>query len=163
MNVRIVGLDRLTRRISSIRASLPQKKRRFLEELAKVGIDTATVTFASAQYDGDNDVVVNPSPEWVDENRLFVTASGDALLFIEFGSGVGGYGHPLAQGLGFGPGTWSDDESKGGKHHWQNPNGWYYQHGRKSHGNPPARGMYEASKEMQQRVIEIAREVFCGD
>jgi len=88
-----------------------------------------------------------------------IYAEGEAVAFIEFGSGArDGYGHPKAGELGFGPSTWSLSEE--GKGHWDNPDGWYYEHGKKSHGNPPAMAMYDAVQAMTAEITTIAREVF---
>ena len=59
-------------------------------------------------------------------------------------------------------GTWSTDESLGGKGHWDDPNGWYYKHGEKSHGNPPAMAMVSARDTMVEELTTIAREVFAS-
>lgn len=141
--------------------SLNGKIKIFVERLGSLGVNTAAIKFRAAKYDGDNDV--NVSAEWIGDTSLRVVASGEAVLFIEFGSGLGGYGHPQAKEFGYGPGTYSDDESIGGKGHWTDPEGWYYRHGEKSHGNPPARAMYDAGKEMRLQIVQIAREVFAND
>ena len=92
-----------------------------------------------------------------------IYAKGKAIAFIEFGSGAAmGYGHPDAGKHGLGPGTWSMDESLGGKGHWDDPNGWYYKHGEKSHGNPPAMAMVAARDAMVEELTTIAREVFAS-
>lgn len=148
--------------LKQYRDNMNGKIHTLLERLAQIGVDTADTRFKTAQYDGDNDVTVT-GPEWVGENKLVIRASGKSVLFIEFGSGLPGYGHPKAQDLGYGPGTYSDSEALGGKHHWDDPKGWFYKHDERSHGNPPARAMYDAGKEMRERVAEIAREVFRDD
>lgn len=133
-----------------------QKESELITKLAERGKDVASIKFASAQYDGTNDVSVR-----VDSTGsvAVIYAEGEAVAFIEFGSGAAmGYGHPTAGEHGFGPGTWSTGES--GKGHWDNPNGWYYKHGEKSHGNPPAMAMYDAVQTMTAEITTIAREVF---
>lgn len=127
-------------------------------KLAEHGKKVASVKFASAMYDGTNDVSVR-----VDSTGsvAVIYAEGTAVAFIEFGSGAAmGSGHPKASEHGFGPGTWSTDESLGGKGHWDNPHGWYYKHGEKSRGNPPAMAMYDAVQAMTTEITTIAREVF---
>lgn len=158
--IQINGIDAVIRRLENYANNLETKKRTFLERLAEIGVSVADTTFRSAEYDGDNDVKVAPQ-EWIDDNTIAVQASGTTVLFIEFGSGLIGYGHEWGEGLGYVPGSWSDSEM--GKGHWADPNGWYYKHGEKSHGNPPARAMYEASKEMRRQMLDIAREVFAND
>lgn len=154
--IQVDGLDAVIRRLENLVDSLETKKKDFLQRLADIGVDTAKIHFSNASYDGDRTVDVDPA--WIDDNTIVVQASGKSVLFIEFGSGLIGYGHELAEQFGYGPGTWSDSEQ--GKGHWADPKGWYYEHGKKSYGNPPARAMYEASKEMRRQMLDIAREVF---
>ena len=103
---------------------------------------------------------MNVTIEQRGENACAVVATGEATLFIEFGSGyMMGYGHPEPQG--YGPGTWSDGPN--GKGHWDDPNGWYLpkeKGGGKSYGNPPAGAMYSAVKEIELEFERVAREVF---
>ena len=123
------------------------------EKLAQIGEVRARLDYSGAIYDGTNDVSVRVEPTGTGYR---VVASGNAVLFIEFGSGTIGYGHP-EPGI-YGPGTWSDGSS--GKKHWQDPGGWYYAHGKKSIGNPPAAAMYHAEQEVRQRIQEVVSEVF---
>ena len=135
-----------------------RKESELITKLAERGKSVASVKFAGAQYDGINDVSVR-----VDNTGsvAVIYAEGKAVAFIEFGSGASmGYGHPTAGEHGLGPGTWSMDESLGGKGHWDDPNGWYYKHGKKSHGNPPAMAMVSARDTMVEELVQIAREVF---
>lgn len=135
---------------------LKRKESELVTKLAERGKTVASVKFASAKYDGANDVSVR-----VDSTGsvAVIYAEGSAVAFIEFGSGASeGYGHPLAGEHGFGPGTWSMGES--GKGHWDNLKGWYYAHGKKSHGNPPAQAMLSARDTMVEEITTIAREVF---
>lgn len=137
---------------------IERKESELITKLAERGKSVASIKFASATYDGVNDVSVR-----VDSTGsvAVIYAEGEAVAFIEFGSGAKmGYGHPTAAQHGLGPGTWSTDESLGGKGHWDNPKGWYYKHGEKSHGNPPAMAMYDAVQTMTAEITTIAREVF---
>lgn len=134
-----------------------KKETELRTRLAEIGADKAKIIFSGAAYDGNNDISVTFS----DNGQVAtITASGKALLFIEFGSGLIGYGHPDPGE--YGPGTWSDNPDKGGKGHWDNPDGWYYKHGEKSKGNPPAMGMYQAVNEIAENITRIAREVFAN-
>lgn len=49
-----------------------------------------------------------------------LTVGSKAILFLEFGAGLIGYGHPRASEFGFGPGTYP------GNGNWDNPGGWWY-------------------------------------
>ena len=147
------SVSRATRRLDEYYADLSRKADELCRRLAELGATRATVDFSNAIYDGTNDVSVAVEPI---AHGYRVRASGNAVLFIEFGSGTIGYGHPEPEG--YGPGTWSDGPN--GRGHWQDPNGWYYAHGQKSMGNPPAAAMYHAQREVQDAVQRIADEVF---
>lgn len=129
----------------------------FLERLATIGAQVASHEFATAVYNGVNDVVV--SVMRVSETRWELVANGKAVLFIEYGSGIKyGYGHPDPSI--FGPSTWSESVGKG---HWNDPKGWFWREGGELHhsyGNPPARAMYDATKEIELSIEEVARDVF---
>ena len=155
------NVDNVILQLKRYKNDLNAKIRLFIERLGQIGVNTAQIMYHTAVYDGDKDVEV--SAEWTSDTALRVAASGKSVLFIEFGSGLGGYGHPQASQFGYGPGTYSDNEALGGKHHWADPNGWYYRHGEKSHGNPPSRAMYDAGKEMRERIMQTAKEVFAHD
>lgn len=169
MQIKITGLDRVMKRIQDYRKSLEERQKQLLAELAKIGVDIASARFSTAQYDGENDVQVSPVPEWVGDNRLFLTASGKAVTFIEFGTGVHYVEqHPNAAALGMVRGTYG--QGKGAQDSW----GYYGEPGTNgrvvretdkgpvvvTHGNPPARAMYDAAKEMRSKIVDIAREVY---
>ena len=161
--IRINGISEATieaasRELHRYAEWMERKEAELVTKLAERGKAVASVKFASAKYDGTNDVSVR-----VDSTGsvAVIYAEGQAVAFIEFGSGAKeGYGHPQADQHGLGPGTWSMSEELGGKGHWDDPNGWYYKHGEKSHGNPPAMAMYDAVQAMTAEITTIAREVF---
>ena len=169
MEIKVTGLDSLIKRLTSYQKSLEEKQRRLLEKLVKVGIDVASAKFQTAQYDGENDVVVNRQPEWVGDNKLFLTATGNAITFIEFGTGIHyAEQHPKAAALGAIRGAYG--QGKGSHDSWgyygtPGTNGQVVKESDKgtvvlTHGNPPARAMYDSAKEMRNQVVTIAREVF---
>ena len=152
------AIDSAVREVRRYAEWVARKEAELITKLAEHGKNVASVKFAAATYDGTNDVSVR-----VDSTGsvAVIYASGTAVAFIEFGSGAAmGYGHPMAGEHGLGPGTWSTDESLGGKGHWDDPNGWYYKHGEKSHGNPPAMAMYDAVQAMTAEITTIAKGVF---
>ena len=121
--------------------------------LAELGADVARIQFSGATYDGVNDVTVR-----VDDTGsvAVIYAEGEAVAFIEFGSGAKyGYGHPKAEELGMGPGTYPDNSG-----HWDNEKGWWYEHDEHSYGNPPAMAMYNAAQRIREEISTIAKEVF---
>ena len=83
------------------RIRFEEQVRQFLEELAAIGIQDAAANFSEAEYDGTNDVKVDPEPQWVDDHTLRIRAKGESILFIEFGTGVyNPVKHPKADELG---------------------------------------------------------------
>ena len=133
-----------------------EKEKLLRERLAQLGVSIADIEFKQAVYDGTNDVSVHFEDNG---NKATIFAEGAAVLFIEFGSGDRyGHGHPDAGKFGYGPGTWSDGPN--GKGHWDDPNGWYFKHGKRSFGNPPAMAMLHARDAIVEQITAIAREVF---
>ena len=135
---------------------LDRKAKEICRQLAYIGEFRARVGFARAIYDGNNDVSV--SVEQI-ENGYRVDANGQAVLFIEYGSGAIGYGYPGETD--YGPSTWS--EGPQGKRHWNDPKGWWYAHDRHSYGNPPAAAMYDAEQEIRRNIEQVCREVLGSD
>lgn len=146
------------------RKSIPYKVKRFLNYLSELGIQTAKLKFDTAQYDGVNDVVVEPV-KWVSDTKLQIVASGTTILFIEFGTGITyTEQHPQAGEFGFVRGGYG--KGMGKRRGWAykgetGTNGALLDNGLVlTHGNPPARAMYGASKIMKAKIREIAKEVF---
>ena len=150
-----------TNEIAEYLADLQMKANTICERLASIGAVRASLGFSRAIYQGVNDVQVSVEP--IDYGYA-IHARGNAVLFIEFGSGAAyGYGHPEPGE--YGPGTYP------GKGHWDDPNGWWFpndsvaaQSGSDryvhSYGNPPAAAMYDAQQEVIRRIEEVANEVF---
>ena len=144
------SVSRETRRLDEYFADLIEKANTVCERLATIGAVRASLDFSRAIYNGTNDVAVTVEPI---DNGYAIHATGNAVLFIEFGSGASyGYGHPEPEG--YGPGTYP------GKGHWDDPNGWWYGSHEHSYGNPPAAAMYHAKQDVLQEVQRIADEVF---
>lgn len=150
------SINKAIRELKQYKAWVLRKEAELRLRLASMGATVASIQFARAIYNGTNDVTVR-----VDDTGsvAVIYAEGDAVAFIEFGAGAAyGYGHPQAGELGMGPGTYPD-----GKGHWNDPDGWYYAHGKHSYGNPPAQAMYLAVQRMTEELTNIAREVFGSD
>ena len=144
------SVSRAQRRFDEYVADLIEKANTVCERLATIGAVRASLDFSRAIYNGTNDVAVTVEPI---DNGYALHATGNAVLFIEFGSGASyGYGHPEPEG--YGPGTYP------GKGHWDDPNGWWYGDHEHSYGNPPAAAMYHAKQDVLQEVQRIADEVF---
>lgn len=144
------------------RKGVKEKADHLTNRLALIGLRIADAVYNSAftEYDGKNDVIVKVEKT---EKGYKVIASGQAVLFLEFGSGATlGYGHPYASGYGMGPSTWSLGPQ--GKGHWDNPNGWWFtnEEGESVHtmGNAPAKAMFQAEQEIIRSIKTIVEEVF---
>lgn len=133
------------------------KETEFVRRLKEIGVSVATAGFATADYDGVNDVLV---AETQNGSRAAVIAYGETVGFIEFGTGVRNPEWDNS-GMDYTPpkhGTY-------GKGRGKQPHGWYFkQHegaaARHTYGNPPAEAMRTARDKMVESVIQIAREVW---
>ena len=147
------SIDNAIREVRNYKAWVLQKENELRVRLAAVGATVASIQFSRAIYSGTNDVSVR-----VDNTGsvAVIYAEGEAVAFIEFGSGDRyGHGHPQAGEFGMGPGTYPD-----GKGYWNNPKGWWYGHSQHTYGNPPAMAMYQAVQAMTEQITTIAKEVF---
>lgn len=160
--------------IEEYEKSLDQKLHTLMSKLAEIGIESATVGFAHAVYDGDNNVSVDQTPKWIGKNKLVISASGSAITFIEFGAGVFNPGvHPKAAAMGMIRGAYGKGQGKHkswvyiGDPSGAKAGGKVIKKGSKTKirtfGNNPNRSMYTAGKAMREDIVKIAREVFKSD
>lgn len=163
----IPAYDSLIRKIEDLGNWQSDRAIVFVDRLAQEGMEIASIKFSQAVYDGTNDVSVTVEPRG--NNVRAVVATGGATLFIEFGTGVT-YpdDHPEAEELGMKRGEYGQGHGK--QHSW----GYYGDPGTNgvlkekknggfvviTHGNPANMPMYETVKELQDRLTEIAKEVF---
>lgn len=167
ISIKISGIDELKKKIEARKNNFANKGQIFLQKLAEAGLTVAQAQFRTAQYDGVNDVVVKV--EVLDKNRVAVVANGQAVAFIEFGTGISyPKEHPKAQQMGAVRGSFG--QGKGNNESWT----YYGETGTdgvairdsdkgtvvRTKGNPPARAMYYASQEMIGKITQIAEEVF---
>lgn len=163
----IPAYDSLIRKIEDLGNWQSDRAIVFADRLAQEGMEIASIKFSQAVYDGTNDVSVAVEPRG--NNVRAVVATGGATLFIEFGTGVT-YpdDHPEAEEFGMKRGEYGQGHGK--QHSW----GYYGDPGTNgvlkekknggfvviTHGNPANMPMYETVKELQDRLTEIAKEVF---
>ena len=160
----IPAYDSLIRKIEDLGNWQSDRAIVFADRLAQEGMEIASIKFSQAVYDGTNDVSVTVEPRG--NNVRAVVATGGATLFIEFGTGVT-YpdDHPEAGELGMKRGEYGQGHGK--QHSW----GYYGDPGtngvlkEKKNGGfvvitPANMPMYETVKELQDRLTEIAKEVF---
>lgn len=160
ISIRIDGINNAIDRLERMRDDLRKKADLIARRLAEEGMDVASVIFQSAQYAGDNDVVVTVED---DGKHARVIASGKSVLFIEFGTGISFPEHE--SGL-FAHGEY-------GKKRGANPKGWLYKGSQgtsgvpsyvapglyHTYGNPPAEAMWTAKEHIASIVEKVAREV----
>ena len=153
----VSGINEVIKQLRVYRNSLDAKMDKLLEELAKIGVQEASVRFTTAMYDGVNDSSV--SLETI-SNGYAIVAEGHAVAFIEFGAGVyhnsgEPYPDPRPEGI-VGIGGYGKGHGKRQAWGFTNDSGELVI----THGNPAAMPMWYASEEMRSKILKIAKEVF---
>jgi len=133
------------------------KEAEFIRRLMDIGVSVAETGFSLADYDGINDVLI---AETQNGPRAAIIAYGEAVGFIEFGTGVKFREYDSSSTEFTPPPHGSYGKGKGA-----NPKGWYYTPnegaaGHHTYGNIPAEAMLTARDVMVERVVRIAREVW---
>lgn len=163
MEVRVSGVDKVVKQLERYKKKLQDKQKMLIQKLAELGVQVADSGFARVSVDGKKDIQPGQVLWGKDDSTAYVVVTGETVLIVEFGAGITmGYWHPLAQEMGYGPGSWSDDPALNGKGLWDRPGGWKYPGSGKNRslGNKPAKAMYEASQRIRSEVSKAAREVF---
>lgn len=129
----------------------------YLNGMWQVGHDQAQADYDMAvTLEGEpanQSTTVKEKPEW-DSDGFYLTASGEDILFLEFGTGINqDFTHPWGAQYGYTPASYSIQhygfliDPKLRHFHGQWP------HAKRLHwGQNPARGMYNASKAMQYYI-----------
>lgn len=172
MDLSVSSIDNAIKELKAFRDSLEIKKLSLLKGLGEIGVYEASLRFTTAIYDGVNDSDVSLEAT---AQGYAIVARGQAVAFIEFGSGVyhnpgEPYPGPRPDGVvgigeyGKGHGARTDDDG--------NPIPWVYKGQPGSNGlvlkngavmtrgNPAAMPMWYASEEMRSKILKIAKEVF---
>jgi len=173
LKLSVESIDQCLAELKKAEQDLDDKALEFCKKLAEIGCNSARVSFASAAYDGVNDVSVATIPT---ANGYKVVASGQAVCFIEFGSGVHYQGSspypdtPPKELAGIG----SFGKGNGSKDYWfftakagtsLTAGGAYATKGKHpnsviTNGNPANACMYNSKKDMQARITAAVKEVF---
>lgn len=140
--------------LQAIRNSLDTKAKQLSEELAKLGADVA-----SRYYGASSGITVTVIPT---EKGFTINANGSDVVFLEFGAGVTvDSSNPFAQEMPFdvSSGSWSVQD----KQQFVTWGYWYVYGDKKMDRVVPTNAMYNASKEIKERTVEIAKKVFGND
>lgn len=150
-----LSIDSAIEQLRAYRDGLPGKVLEACRRLAQSGAVEASLGFARAEYDGEKNVSI--SIEAI-PNGYAILARGETVLILEFGAGMRyGYGHPLANDFGMGPGTYPNANG-----HWDDPTGWWIPKahgGGHTYGNPPAAVMYSVSEALRKEANRVLLEV----
>lgn len=151
------SINNAIKELEAYKRWVQKKTEQLTERLAMIGAQEASIRFATAMYDGNNDVKVEV--QQIDKGWAIV-AKGEAVAFIEFGAGV--YHNPVEPYPLPRPEEISKigeyGKGKGKQRTW----GYYDEAGNLvlTHGTPAAMPMWYATQEMEQQILRIAREVF---
>ena len=165
MELSTSSIDKAIKELEKFKHDCLDKEKRMLEALANIGVREASVRFTTAMYDGINDVTVSLEKT---DNGYAIVASGQAVAFIEFGTGVyhntsEPYPNSRPDGI---VGIGEYGKGMGKRRAWfykgePGTNGEVQKNGVvKTRGNPAAMPMWYASEEMKRSILQIAREVF---
>lgn len=162
------GIDQAIRELEDYKKWLVTKTKEFLKALGEAGVEIANAKFKDATYAGTNDVSCHIEERG--DGKVAVVAIGNAVLFIEFGTGV----------------RYPDNHPEAGKHGMVRgeygyklgrlEKGWRYtgdpgnagevitkgKHAGEVHtyGNPANMSMYQTVRELEEKFEEIARRVY---
>ena len=150
------SIDAAIKQVQEYKKDFLAKEEIFVKRLAEIGVSVASTGFATADYDGENDVQVTMTHSGT---TATVIAYGETVGFIEFGTGVK-FPEWDNTGMEYTPpkhGTY-------GKGYGARPKGWFFKQGegaaQHTYGNHPAEAMRTARDVMIERVTQIAREVW---
>lgn len=151
----VASIENAINELSAYSSSLMDKGMQICNRLANVAELRVSEAYATLPYDGEKDYNVTVEPR---DNGFAVVADGYTVLLLEFGAGVTyGFGHPLADDFGMGPGTYP------GQKHAMQPQGWWLPDGGgHTYGNAPSMAMYYAGRDLRAEVETVAKEVFAS-
>ena len=171
IKIDVSGINSLCDRIHRLIDTLPNRLKLIMQRLGDMGVDIAQASFRTAQYDGTNDVTCHA--EWVSDKELDIIANGEAVAFIEFGTGVHYVDdHPKAQAMGAIRGQYGYHLGRFTEWHYpvsrgSGTNGIYIWTNRGlrilTKGNPPSYSLYNTAKQLRMEIQKVAEEVMNND
>jgi len=156
------SIDEIIKGLEDYKRSLKSKADALVKALAEAGCEAVSITYGAWPYKGSREAEV--TVEQRGPAQYAIVASGETVLILEFGAGVSysAIQHPLAEEMGYGPGTYP------GQVHAMDPRGWYLpksaagRNGVHTYGNAPSMAMYNTGKSLREVVQQVAKEVFGG-
>lgn len=150
-------INRAIKEVEQYKLDIQRKEKLLLEKLSYLGVKEASIRFTTAMYDGVNDSSVSLEQT---SNGYAIVAQGNAVAFIEFGSGVyhnssEPYPNPRPAGI---VGIGEYGKGRGKRKAWG-----YRDEGGEvviTRGNPASMPMWYATEEMRRSILQIAREVW---
>lgn len=143
-------------------ASISKKVDELIKRLSDIGVNVIDSTMMNVPPVDRGQYSIDKSG---DSKHIFITLSGDQVLFIEYSAGItfgtnsfSGLPNNPNYGSGMGVGTYP------GQTHAEDPEGWYYKdrYGQSQHtyGIRAYQPMFNADMEMRKQIVSIAKEVF---
>lgn len=149
-------------KVRQYRDSLNAKCEEFCNQVAHVGF--SVISYVLSEHYDTGATLDSLTIEETEKNGVYkatVRVTSDAIMFLEFGTGLVGQGtapHAGNYDKPYGSGTFP------GQGHWDDPGGWWYYNGwgKKAHtwGMAASMPMYRGGKEMERVFRQIARKVF---
>ena len=160
------GINRLVSDLEAYKKQLLTKAEQLLNELSKRGIKTANERIQGTIGDSDKNVKVEVSDiSYIDNKVVFtITASGEDILFIEFGAGifynggeVGKSPHPRGEEMGYVIGKYPKGRKGYSLGRFMS---WTYGSGKVSMGTKASMPMLGASETIYTSIDDACRKVF---
>lgn len=167
----VSGIKALQKQLQDYQNDLTKKCRELAKQLSEIGIKVAETKIGESPL-GKYVTIKTDITEEQAGCKAILIATGETfehegyapfntLLAIEFGAGIryNSEENPKAPDLGFGLGTFPDQT------HAFDKNGWWFWSEEKqswihSYGVKATMPMYQASIEIQQNIVKVAKEVF---
>lgn len=139
--------------LKAYQKSLKSKYNEICKRLAQIGAQEAQVWFNKGAAEGNGGTVVSIRPI---ENGWAITASGEDVYFVEFGTGkdVQWDTHGFRTSVPIYPGSWSEEHAE----QYSTYGYWYYRKV-KYEGTPAYMPMYHAEQKIRENERRIAEEV----
>lgn len=160
------GVQAVIDQVEAYKKRLAERTKELCDRLGMIGAEVLRVTYTGALYAGKNDIEVI-----FDDERALLIAQGEAVGFIEFGTGVN---YPMGE---YGAKLGVPPHGSYGKHRGATGKTWTYYGSQgtsgipvkskpgvyRTDGNGPANAFPAAMREMRDEIVRIAREVFASD